>query len=175
MSNPDEMGRLVFDPSVGQFVSLAVNDTVDPTAIDIWEWEYVRLYKLWVKWEATDAPGIGRIIAMGQCASGYIEEMIAKGERVIIIDQEIPNDGDDHYVDLAHMVVRPKAPSTVALKGKSLIGVPQGAEIVIDGEHRYPVKGKPPKVDLSFDQPGTYSVVVESPTQKLAAFKVQKK
>lgn len=109
-----------------------------------------------VKWEPTAVPNVGRVIKYGMMEKKFIVE----DENFLMVDEAVMS--GDCYVDLASGEVNPKGPSTATLTGSKIGKLPAGATVTFEGST---VTADGATVQLEFDQPGTYRVVVRSPTQ----------
>lgn len=83
---------------------------------------------------------------------------------LLTIDQGEPylqatGDIDSHYVDLATKAVMPKQAGAAVLNGQRLTNLPQPATIDIEGQIYTVTDGV---ADLTFDEPGTYTVTVRA-------------
>lgn len=102
-------------------------------------------------------PATGEITGSGSMPRfGFDHAVYVNGERLL----EAVGQPETHYLDLATMTVRQKAPNPAVLEGMTLSNLPIPSAVVIEGE-RYEVTDG--TAELAFDQTGrTYEVSVEA-------------
>lgn len=97
----------------------------------------------------------GRIENTGTAIPGTTEEAFAHMGLPVILNLESMVHWDTHYIADGQPVERTAL--EIGVSGMSLIGVPPGATVTIEGQD-YEADGS--AIELEFDLPGTYTVKV---------------
>lgn len=112
-------------------------------------------------------PVTGKVLSAGGCDGVTFDTAYAT--RTDCLPVPVGAQTLDSYVDLSLLMVRPKLPSQVTVDGLMLRNVPVPSVILIEG---VPYENDEPEVELEFDMPGQYQIVVKSVRELDGVFQV---
>ncbi|HLZ24587.1 MAG TPA: hypothetical protein VKQ30_20925 [Ktedonobacterales bacterium] len=116
-------------------------------------------------------PATGEITACGQVGVGFVNDWNTAGTGSFFPDY---GTCDAHWFDTSVFKVTPKGNCPATLSGASLINCPVPSKLTISQnsifQQTYDVTES--TVDLSFEHPGTYQLVLKSPKFLTAQFTV---